>query len=348
MMNPKVSIIVPVYNVEKYLDRCMDSLLNQTLKEIEIIMIDDGSPDYSPVMCDQYAEKDNRVKVIHKKNAGLGFARNSGLEIATGEYVAFVDSDDFIDIDAFEKLYKAAVDNEKVDFVMCSYKRIIGDSCIERFEDVSQEYVLEGKDCYNVLAGMIGLDPNSEYTFRHNYSVWHGIYKNSIFMNKGIRFYSEREFISEDLIFHLDFIPLCGKIVIIPDPLYNYCLNENSLTTKYRTGKFEAVMKLWRTAVDKVSIMPIDNMNIRLVFLLLDVVLSTISYEVRYNKHNSLSVIKSIAKNDEVQKSLNIYPIRSLSFKHFLIFSLLKKKCSIWIYIFFKMKIYSERLLRIT
>jgi len=93
---PKVSVIVPIYNVEKYFERCMRSLLNQTLKEIEIILVDDESPDNCPAMCDEYAGTDNRVKVIHKKNEGLGFARNSGLEIATGEYVAFVDSDDFV------------------------------------------------------------------------------------------------------------------------------------------------------------------------------------------------------------------------------------------------------------
>ena len=96
-MKPKVSIIVPVYNVEKYLVRCMESLLNQTLKEIEIILVDDGSPDNCPQMCDEYARRDSRVKVIHKSNAGLGYARNSGLDVAVGEYIAFVDSDDYVD-----------------------------------------------------------------------------------------------------------------------------------------------------------------------------------------------------------------------------------------------------------
>lgn len=90
MNDIKISIIVPIYNVEKYLDRCMDSLLNQTLKDIEIIMVDDGSPDNCPQMCDEYAKKDNRVKVVHKENGGLGYARNSGLDVATGEYVALL------------------------------------------------------------------------------------------------------------------------------------------------------------------------------------------------------------------------------------------------------------------
>ena len=90
----KVSVVVPVYNVEKYLDQCMNNLVNQSLQEIEIILVDDGSPDRVPEMCDEWAMKDNRIKVIHKKNEGLGYARNSGLEIAMGEYVTFVDSDD--------------------------------------------------------------------------------------------------------------------------------------------------------------------------------------------------------------------------------------------------------------
>ena len=113
MKQPKVSIIVPVYNVEKYLDRCMQSLLGQTLKELEIILVDDGSPDNSPALCDNYeSASDNLhwpiIKVIHKINEGLGFARNSGLEIATGEYIAFLDSDDFVDVNMYEQLYLKA------------------------------------------------------------------------------------------------------------------------------------------------------------------------------------------------------------------------------------------------
>ena len=105
---PLVSIIVPIYNVEPYLDRCIQSLINQTLENIEIILVDDESPDNCPQMCDAYAKQDRRIKVIHKKNGGLGLARNSGLEIATGEFVAFVDSDDYVDIAMYQNLYKIA------------------------------------------------------------------------------------------------------------------------------------------------------------------------------------------------------------------------------------------------
>lgn len=115
MKYPKVSIILPIYNVEKYLDRCMESLLNQTLEDIEIIMVDDGSPDNCPQMCDEYAKKDNRVKVVHKKNAGLGFARNSGLDVAKGEYIAFVDSDDYVGLN----IRRYTIELKQINVMLC-------------------------------------------------------------------------------------------------------------------------------------------------------------------------------------------------------------------------------------
>ena len=99
---PLISVIVPIYNVEKYLDRCVDSIINQTYKNLEIILVDDGSPDNCPQMCDDYAKKDSRIKVVHKENGGLSDARNVGMEVATGEYVSFIDSDDYISLDCYE------------------------------------------------------------------------------------------------------------------------------------------------------------------------------------------------------------------------------------------------------
>ena len=119
----KVSIVVPIYNVEKYLEQCIDSIINQTLKDIEIILVDDGSPDNCPQICDDYAKKDSRIKVVHKKNGGLSSARNAGIEVATGDYIGFVDSDDYIELDMYEKMYSIAIENN-VDFVMSDYYRV--------------------------------------------------------------------------------------------------------------------------------------------------------------------------------------------------------------------------------
>lgn len=103
MNKVKVSVVVPVYKVEKYLERCVNSIIKQSLSELEIILVDDGSPDNCGIMCDSFADKDNRIKVVHKANGGLSSARNAGLKIATGEYIGFVDSDDDIEIDMYEK-----------------------------------------------------------------------------------------------------------------------------------------------------------------------------------------------------------------------------------------------------
>ena len=113
----KFSVVLPIYNVEKYLNRCLDSVMNQTYKKIEIILVDDGSPDNCPQMCDNWAKVDDRIKVVHKKNAGLGEARNSGLDVATGDYIAFFDSDDYIDTRLFEELYTVII-SDNPDLIM--------------------------------------------------------------------------------------------------------------------------------------------------------------------------------------------------------------------------------------
>ena len=109
MHYPLISVIVPVYKTEKYLNKCIESIVNQTYENLEIILVDDGSPDNCPSICDSWAEKDKRIKVIHKENAGVSAARNSALEIFSGKYVSFVDSDDWIDNDCIEYLYNSVV-----------------------------------------------------------------------------------------------------------------------------------------------------------------------------------------------------------------------------------------------
>lgn len=136
-MNPLISIIVPVYNVEKYLSKCLDSIVNQTYKNLEIILVDDGSTDNSGDICDEYANKDNRIKVIHKENGGLSDARNKGMNIAKGEYVGFVDSDDYIAKDMYEYLYAFAVKND-LDVAMCASCDVYEDKIIypKNFESI--------------------------------------------------------------------------------------------------------------------------------------------------------------------------------------------------------------------
>ena len=124
--NPKISIIVPIYKVEKYLNRCIQSILNQTFHDFELILVDDGSPDNCPKMCDSWSEKDSRIKVIHKANGGASSARNAGLRIARGEYIAFVDSDDWVHPQMYQTLYSMAVKNY-ADMAMCGMRTFSGE-----------------------------------------------------------------------------------------------------------------------------------------------------------------------------------------------------------------------------
>ena len=144
-MKPKVSIIVPCYGVEKYLDRCVNSLIIQTLKDIEIILVDDKSPDNVPQMCDEWAKKDMRIKVVHKEcNEGLGYARNTGLEIATGEFIAFVDGDDYVDAKMYKELYNEAISSLS-DVVYCGVFNEKRNGKWVLKSDLPQKTVFEGK-----------------------------------------------------------------------------------------------------------------------------------------------------------------------------------------------------------
>ena len=123
MKNPLISVVVPIYKVEEYLQRCVDSIINQTYKNLEIILVDDGSPDSCPKMCDNFAKQDKRIKVIHKINAGVSEARNTGLEYATGDYVGFIDSDDYIHPTMYEKLLNG-IKKENSDICMCRFVNV--------------------------------------------------------------------------------------------------------------------------------------------------------------------------------------------------------------------------------
>ena len=166
MDNPLISVIVPIYNVEEYLNRCVESIVNQTYQKLEIILVDDGSPDNCPKMCDDWAGKDSRIKVIHKKNGGLSDARNAGLDIATGEYIAFVDSDDYIALDFIATLL-AVMEKENSDVVECSVVKFYED---ERFEKYSDNIAVTTFKTESALSGLIAENPFHQH-------VWNKLYK---------------------------------------------------------------------------------------------------------------------------------------------------------------------------
>lgn len=250
-----VSIIVPCYKVEAFLDRCMNSLLNQTLRNIEIILVDDGSPDICPQLCDDYANRESRVRVIHKKNQGLGLARNSGLEIAKGEYIAFVDSDDFVSINMYENMYMEAK-NQHADAVFCNFFTEKSDGSWHNSNEVKVNAIWTGDMIRQFMLGMIASPPYIKSERLFQMSVWHAIYKRSIILEHNLSFLSEREVGSEDIPFQIDFLKYANSIAYIQNPYYFYCYNGKSLTTTYKMDMFQRYKCLYNILREKTLEIP--------------------------------------------------------------------------------------------
>lgn len=249
MPEPKVSIIVPVYKSEKYIGRCLKSLKEQTLSEIEIILVDDESPDNCPKICDEEARKDERIKVIHKKNEGAGMARNSGMEAARGKYIGFVDSDDYVSLDMFERLYLAAERNN-VQLVLSGACFVGGnvfgsDGEREEVRYFDKETLFSGKDdIKKLMLGVSGALPHEPLDSRYGVSVWKNLYLRETIEKNNVRFLSERDVLSEDTIFLLDLLPFIETAVGLPDAFYMYCRNGDSVSKSYNPAHLEKCVVL--------------------------------------------------------------------------------------------------------
>jgi len=211
-----ISVIVPVYNVEKYLNNCVESIINQTYKNLEIILVDDGSTDNCPQICDEWAKKDDRIKVIHKKNGGAASARNDGLGFATGDYIAFVDGDDYLSADMYEKLMNLIV-SYNADAAACAivresangYREVWADGSLCEFDTRSLlKWVGEAE-------GILPVSPCNKL-----FSA------NTV---KSIRFDENFKY-AEDVLFNFEVAMNVKKLVLKSEPLYHYINNSDSVS----------------------------------------------------------------------------------------------------------------------
>lgn len=342
-MLPKVSIIIPVYNVEIYLCRCIDTVKNQTLKEIEIILVDDESPDECPAICDRYASEDSRIKVIHKKNQGLGLARNSGLDIATGEYVYFVDSDDYLSLDAAEVLYKEA---KKYDLDIClsSYSCILNSGHIQKLNFIHTDKIFEQPEIVTViLKEMLGSSPFSKTDVSFGMSAWQGIYKRNWLNDYKLRFPSEREFISEDIIFHLDSLPKARRMKYLNKNVY-YHIGDNpiSLTHKFNPNRFKKIIILYNEEKRKLQDFEDPELfiaRIQRTFLgNVRVCIKQIVCESYNNpKINAIKQINCIVNNAILTQVLRQYPFWKNPFRQAFSSFLIRFRCIFLLYFFTKL-----------
>lgn len=227
---PEVSIIVPVYNVEKYLKQCIDSILAQTFGDFELILVDDGSPDKCPEICDEYAKKDGRVKVIHKENGGLSSARNAGMKLACGEYILFCDSDDYVSPLWCELMLNAAR-SHPLSLVSCNLRKTNQD---ERVTFLGESSGIASEISYFDL-----------YKRGLSCYVWNKIYRNEIFKKCGL-FFDEKCFFAEDVAFIVDYYKECEGSFLLGDELYAYVQNPESIMHRYRVDLLELHLSIFR------------------------------------------------------------------------------------------------------
>jgi len=307
---PVVVVIIPIYNTAKYLDACINSVLKQTYQNFKIILVDDESPDEAPQICDDWVKKDNRIKVIHKKNEGLGYTRNAGLAVAVGDYVCFLDSDDTLDDETFEGCINA-LDKEKAD--ACFFGRKTGkpDGSFYVNSNIPKKLVYIGDEVKNEYATTyLGPMPDSEGVGYIQASACCAMYRLSIIENNNIRFLSEREYLSEDTFFNLDFCKYASKIVIIPKDYYNYTYNGESLTKRYNPNRFNQLRNFYGHLLKyKDEYSEADNVDVRVPYQLYVYLRHTVEYEAKSYKLNGIGKtyhkIKYICADEFIRGCLN-------------------------------------------
>lgn len=290
-MAPKLSVIIPVYNVEGYLERCIESIRNQTLKEIELILVDDGSKDKSGFLCDKAAEQDSRIKVIHQQNTGQGIARNRALEIAQGEYIAFVDSDDYVEPETYEKVIEQmelnrsqlgcfgySQDNEKGE---CVYQVKITER-VYTGEEIKKKFILH----------FFGDDPKEDDL--RGVSACMSVYKREIIQKHEIIFQSERKVFSEDTLFNLEYCKHIDSAVAISKSYYHYCLKQDSFTKGYQKERWELTVYFTELLEDYAKYYNVSNVVANRIRMILWVsLMDAVKQEVRLKKEVSTAEIKN-------------------------------------------------------
>ena len=337
-MNELISIVVPIFNVEKYLEKCIETIINQTYRNIEIILVDDGSLDNSGKMCDEYQKKDTRIKVIHKENGGLSDARNAGIKKAQGKYIAFLDADDYVDFTMYERLYDI-VKKENAEIGISGYSRINeANKEIPYFLDV-EKYNKDRSFLYN----MIGTLPTDTEDINVGMSVWKCLYNLDIIKENEIYFKSERVYISEDIIFQIEYFEFVNRVGLVKEPLYKYRYNESSLSKKYRKDRFEKQKILYlkeKSMLEEKGWLN-DELRNRLNRTFLMKTKACIKAEVVGNKENKKTRqknIKSILNDELLIKIIKEYPTKKINIKSKIYILIMKFKLSKILY-----KIYDKK-----
>ena len=342
---PQVSIIVPVYNVENYIERCLNSLVNQTFKDIEIITINDGSTDKSLELLNKYAKEDIRISVIDLGDEGVSYCRNLGIEKANGKYIMFVDSDDWIDSSMVEVLYKKAEEN-KLDLVMCSYIREFKDHSKEKIFNLPQEIIYKDNEVKNELlrklVGPIKEELSNPEMLDALGTVWGKLYRADILKENKIKFVDLKEIGSaEDTLFNIFTFNYLKKVMFLNKPMYHYWRdNPKSVTSQYNPKLKEQRKVFFKYISDFIKENNFEQvfeeaLNNRICTSVLGLGLIECSKNNKISGINKIKNIKKIINEEYVRNAYKNLELRFFSIHWRIFYFFIKHKMSICSYLMF-------------
>lgn len=323
-----LSVIVPVYNVEGYIERCVESLRGQTLEEIEILLIDDGSTDRSGAICDRLAAEDTRIRVIHKKNEGQGLARNCGIEISKGRYVTFVDSDDYMEKEAYRYLIEKA-ESHQADVICFGYSKD------DQYGNSMYKSKIRGR-CYSgdevkkkFALHFFGDDPEDDDM--RGVSACMSVYRMDMIKEHGIRFPSERKVLSEDTIFNLEFCRFANTAVSCEEIFYHYCIQWNSFSRGYskeRLGKAAEFMEILFGYAEEFGVESSTANRINMVLWI--ILLDTLKKEIAHKKVSGYPALRAsvheICNREYVLKLIDSLNTKGMGIKQKLFYQCIRQK----------------------
>ena len=332
----RVSAIVPVYNVERYVRQCLDTLITQTYPLEEIVLVDDGSTDSSGTICDEYAAANDRVMVVHKRNAGLGYARNTGLDSLTrpSDYVMFVDSDDWLEKDAVRNLVSALGSNPADCVIGGHTKKTTEGKTV--FEFKLENRCFEGSEVREMLLPRLcGSMPATHDSLPM--SACSALYRRGMLEEYKIRFPSERKLISEDFVFKFNVLIHSSCAILCDSVSYNYRTNMCSLSTSYRPDRFEASMRFFAFALGMIedSQLPSDAVT-RMQKTLFIYLRKCISQELPKTSGKTMSQalirLEEMISDKRIQSVVQDYPQSELGLQQRAFIYLIRKKCAALLY----------------
>ncbi len=337
--DPKISVIIPIYNAEKYLSQCLDSIINQTYTDLEIICIIDGSPDNSLEICRKYADKDGRIKVFYKENGGTHTARNKGLEMARGEYVMFIDPDDWLDLDTLECLAEK-IEEYNLDVIRFNYIREFEDTQVKKQNTFLKETVYRGEACFTLFrqtVGLIGDELKHPENLNFLASVCFSAYRRKLILDNKIEFFNIREIGGsfEDGLFNIELFRYVKSFLFLDKGFYHYRkTNSQSVTSNYREhfsekqnflfGKIEEALKDCFTEDMK------EALSNRIAICTMELCLNALTSNKPFPQ--KLYEIKSALKDDVHKKAVSSLEMKYLPLKWKVYFGFMKIRNAYFVY----------------